>query len=416
MEKLIPEFSTSTFYATLWTDDYSRFVSAIGSDGRYEKLDKSSNDNNPQYMLPYISRIFQDDQLYSEFLLGRDYFPELPMFESNIKSGGTVKLQDVRLCCFSTGCIFMEFQIVYDGLTIDEIANFAFRFKNANNQDKNAPEKVRMLDTIPALLPENAGATVFYAASSFKNDCKMFHRIALEEALPEEELKRHLVHLRRGYHQEFPIPRMDEDFDMIFDPYDYDHWAGSQEGLVNIYNLTDNPSSNSYLTKYKPLQLAVSYRFMYLILLNQRFSAIVFLGKIPQFRSLTRKERDKMSYMISTLKTTFSFSVVSDDHLYQTIYTKMYTILGIDRLLADVRDNEEQIQLLQNHELLNTEKMTSVFLFGLSVLSLFSVLVDAAGYFDRIPILQSISTILSALCLLSIVVFYLVWWIRYQKK
>ena len=123
-----------------------------------------------------------------------------------------------------------------------------------------------------------------------------------------------------------------------------------------------------------------------------------------------------MNFMISSLKTNFSFSIVSDDQLYQTVYSKMYSILGIDRLLADVHENEEQIELLQNNELLNTEKLTSVFLFGLSVLSLFSVLVDAAGYFDRISVLQPASTLLSALCLLSIIVFYIVWWIRYQKK
>ena len=60
--------------------------------------------------------------------------------------------------------------------------------------------------------------------------------------------------------------------------------------------------------------------------------------------------------------------------------------------------------------------MTSAFLFGLSVLSLFSVLVDAAGYFDRILPLTTLSTVLSALCLASIVAFYIVWWVNYQRK
>ena len=203
---------------------------------------------------------------------------------------------------------------------------------------------------------------------------------------------------------------------MIFEPYDYDHWAGSQEGLVNIFQLTENEATNSFLTKYKPVHLAVDYRFMYLVLLNQRFSAIAYLEKIPLLRSCSRKDRERIHFMTSVLKTTFSFSVVSDDQLYQTIYTRMYAILGIDRLLADIRDNEEQIEILQNHELLHTEKMTSAFLLGLSLLSLFSVLVDAAGYFDRIPILQSVSTVLSAVCLASIIVFYVIWWFLYQKR
>ena len=60
--------------------------------------------------------------------------------------------------------------------------------------------------------------------------------------------------------------------------------------------------------------------------------------------------------------------------------------------------------------------MTSRFLFGLSLLSLFSVLVDAAGYFDRISILAKIATPLSFGCMLSIIVFYFVWWLRYRLK
>ena len=120
--------------------------------------------------------------------------------------------------------------------------------------------------------------------------------------------------------------------------------------------------------------------------------------------------------MTSSLKTIFSFSIVSDDQLYQTVYSKMYEIMGIDRLLSDIKDNEEQIEILQRHEMLKTEKITSAFLFGLSILSLFSVLVDAAGYFDRIPILQPISTVLSALCLVLIIALYIVWWIDNRNK
>ena len=130
----------------------------------------------------------------------------------------------------------------------------------------------------------------------------------------------------------------------------------------------------------------------------------------------TRREKEKLNVKIFQLKTVFSFSVVSDDQLYQNLYSKMYGLLDIDRLLADIHDNEAQVETLQNHELLENEKMTSRFLFGLSLLSLFSVLVDAAGYFDRISILAKIATPLSFGCMLSIIVFYFVWWLRYRLK
>ena len=412
MDNQVLPRSATAFYAPLWTGDYKKFIAAITADRRYKKADKAAV---PQYLIPYITNIFKDDALYAEFSLLEEHFPALSLFDSCFDRGGA-KLSDVRLCCFSTGCLFMEFQIEYHDASLDAIADFSFKFKNANSQDPNHPEAVRMLDAICALIPAGADAIPFHGASHFKNDCKMFHRIFLEAAPECEELTKHLTHLRRGYHREFPIPRIDDSFDMLFAPYDYDHWAGSQEGLVNIYNLTDNETTNNYLQKHKAAQLSLNYRFMYLVLLNQRFSAIAFLEKIPKLRTYTRKEREAANLKISSLKTVFSFSIVSDDQLYQTIYSKMYSILGIDRLLEDIRDNEEQIQLLQNNELLRAEKMTSTFLFGLSILSLFSVLVDAAGFFDRIPILQSISTILSALCLLAIITVYIIWLIRYQKK
>ena len=396
----------------MWADNYNTFVSAIKNDPRYELLDKSQA---PQYLLPYITRIYSSDSLFTEFRLKPENFPDLCMFSSRFPEGADASLQQIRLSCFSTGCIFMEFHVAYTNLSLDLISDFSFRFKNANSADRNFPGKVKMKDAISSLLPEAAGACAFNASSSVKNECRMFHQI-LAEPLPAEAITKHLVHLRRGYHKEFPIPTIGEEYDMIFEPYAYDHWAGSQEGLVNIFHLTDNEATNSFLTKYKPVHLSVDYRFMYLVLLNQRYSAIAYLEKIPLLRAYSRKERDEINLMTSVLKTTFSFSIVSDDQLYQTIHAKMYGIMGIDRLLADIKDNEEQIEILQNHELLHTEKMTSVFLFGLSLLSLFSVLVDAAGYFDRIPLLQSISTVLSAVCLASIIIFYIIWWALYQKR
>jgi hypothetical protein len=152
---------------------------------------------------------------------------------------------------------------------------------------------------------------------------------------------------------------------MIYEPYSYDHWAGSQEGFVNLFHCSDDEAGNWFIMNRKTSQLSENYSFMYLILLNQRFSAISYLNKISRMDKYTRKEKEKLNLKMSRLKTVFSFSVVSDDQLYQNLYTKMYGILDIERLLADIHDNESQVEMLQSHELLENEKMTSRFLFGL---------------------------------------------------
>ncbi len=408
------EFKNKTvFFAPIWTDNYKNFVSVIGKDARYIKLPK---DEAPQYMLPYISGIYSNEALYTEFGLLPEFFPTLSLLQAENAAEKRASLEEIRLSCFSTGCVFAELHIVYEGLSLDEIADFSFRFKNAKHADREHKDGLTLLAALEGLIPRQAGASIFFAASDFKFECKMFHQICTKEALAAEELQRHLIHLRRGYHKDFPMPSFVGEYDMIFEPYPYDHWAGSQEGLVNIFHYTGNQSTDNFLKKYKPTHLSRNYRFMYLVLLNQRFGAICFLEKTSMAHKYTRREKEKLNLKTSYLKTSFSFSVVSDDQLYQTIYSHMYAILGIDRLLVDIHDNEEQIELLQNHEILENEKMTSRFLFAISTLSLFSVLVDAAGYFDRFALLQSISTALSAGCLMAILLFYFGWWLNYRRK
>ena len=395
----------SIFFAPIWTDNYKEFVCNLKKDARYCYISK---EDTPQYMLPYINRIYKDDDLFVKFELKDELFPQLCMYEDLCEPGSPPVLSRIVLSCFSTGCIFAEFHVVYNGLTLDQIAEFSFRFKNAKKNMGNAPGTVTMENALVELLPRQVASEIFFTGSDFKLECKMFHQICLEEKLPEDEMERHLVHLRRGYHRNFAIPQMSGEYDMTYEPYSYDRWAGSQEGLVNIFNYTGEERTDTFLAKYKPLHLSQNYLFMYLVLLNQRFSAIRYLDKISQLSKYTRKEKEKLGVKIFQLKTVFSFSVVSDDQLYQNLYSKMYEILDIDRLLCDIHDNEAQVETLQNHELLENEKMTSRFLFGLSLLSLFSVLVDAAGYFDRIQILEKIATPLSFICLVTIVFFYFV--------
>lgn len=401
----------SVFLAPVWTDDYTTFVCALRKDARYIEAEKGSG---PQYMLPYINRIYGDSTLFSEFELKGEYIPRICTFEKYLSLSSAPVLNKIRLSCFSTGCVFAELHIEYSELDIEEIADFSFHFKNAKRRgDEELPT---MEEALSRLMPEKVAHKLFFTAKDFKLECKIFHRICTGQPLREERLESCLVHLRRGYHRGFSMPKTSCEYDMIYQPYSYDSWAGSQEGLVNIYNFTGDETTDKFLENYKPLQLDNNYFFMYLLLLNQRFSAISYLDKISESEKYTRRAKEKLNLKISRLKTVFSFSVVSDDQLYQNLYTKMYAILDIDRLLCDIHDSESQIDMLRNNEMLESEKKTSTFLFALSVLSLFSVLVDAAGYFDRFSLLEKISTPLSLVCLIAIVISYLVWMIKYRMK
>jgi hypothetical protein len=401
------------FFVPSWTEDFCQFVSVMKEDCRYVTVEKNQP---PRYLLPYISLIYKRDDLYMEFELKKECFPDVYTFEDQLNLSAAPKVEGIKVACFSTGCVFIEIHVTYEGLTVDEIVEFSHLFKNVTYGSKANSDIIKLESILETLILEKAKTKIFFTAEEFKKECKMFHQIRIDESVSAEKTQEYLACLRRGYRKNFAIPKFEGDYDMVFEPYPYDYWAGSQEGLVNIFHYSGEDRTDKFLKKYKPEHLAKDYRFMYLVLLNQRFSAINYLGKTAMVHKYTRKEKEKLNLKTSFLKTTFSFSVVSDDQLYQTIYTKMYSILGIEKLLLDIRDNEEQVEILQNHEILENEKMTSRFLFALSMLSLFSVLVDAAGYFDRFSILKEISTLLSAGCLIGILFFYFMWWLNYRKK
>ena len=405
--------SKTLFYAPIWAKDYASFTALLRKDGRYLPLEKNEE---PQYMLPYITAIYKSDDLYAEFLLKEEYLPNLCMYDWCLEEGCRPRLEGLRIACFATGCAFAEFCVSYEGMDPYQIADFSFRFKRAKKGNDWDPAQEKMMDALGRLMPVGADVALFFTATDFKCECKMFHQIRLEEAPTSEALEEHLVQLRRGYHRNFPVPNCIGDQDMTFEPYTYDHWAGSQEGLVNIFHTSGNEAADDFLINYKPRQLAQNYRFMYLVLLNQRFSAVRYLEEISRCKKDSPKQLKALNQRTSQLKTVFSFSVVSDDGLYQEVYTRMYAALGIDRLLEDIRDNESQVELLQTHEILESERMSGNFLAALSILSLSSVLVDAASYIDRVQAVPAISTLISAGLCAGLLVWYFIWRHRFINR
>lgn len=66
MESISSFANKTIFFAPVWAENYEKFISAISKDKRYVASNKSES---PQYMLPYITRIYCDDSFYMEFKL-----------------------------------------------------------------------------------------------------------------------------------------------------------------------------------------------------------------------------------------------------------------------------------------------------------------------------------------------------------
>jgi uncharacterized membrane protein (DUF485 family) len=144
---------------------------------------------------------------------------------------------------------------------------------------------------------------------------------------------------------------------------------------------------------------------MYLLLLNQKYTSLQYIYMVSKVIGRPSKEIESLNKRIIQLKNVFSFNVISDDQHFQNIYARMFAILEIKNLLADVIENEKQTEFLQSAKHAQADRMSNKYLLGISVLSLFSALIDAASYLDRFEAVRNISTSISFVLVIGIAVF-----------
>lgn len=410
-------YSKTIFFIPVWFDEYELFKYNMNSSALWTVVSKEKY--MPRYLLHYATRIAETPNLFSLYEYKDCSKLNIYMFEEELNFKNIPVIENVRFSCFATGVGFIEFWVSYEDMSPEEIENFSYLFKKATKMcNKNIPNGQRALyDMATSIVPEKANAKLFFSTTAeFKYECICFHFLHIDEPNGNKEIsKERLYRLSRSYNTGFESPT-ESDYDMIYMPSENDHWGGSAEGLVNIVYDKNHDENDCYLHIYKEEHLSIDYYFLYLLLLNQRFTAIQYINKIAINIHKNKSEDDeKLNKRIVELKTVFSFNVISADKIFQNVYSKMYTIFQIEHLLKDIVDNEAHMQILQNANSVRLEKLSSKFLFGISLLSLFSALIDASSYFDRIEPLKSIATILGFFCVSITVVICVILLIRGKK-
>ena len=411
-------YSKSVFFVPVLLND---FVKVSGALRRMEDWEQFSHEElKTNYLLYYAARISQDDGLFISCRY-KGNTPDVYLFEGHnenkMKSEARAELSEIRFSAFSTDVGFLEFHINYENADLDDMRSFAYLFKKSTKGYKEACEqgKQTLFTVVRNLCAEVGNAEPFFTATvDFKSEALGFHYANLpQDYCGEETLKKQTLMLARSYSDLFEKINTASDYDMHYMPASYDHWSGSTEGLVNVTCLTGDANTDFYLSNpgYKRNQLDKDIYFIYLLLLNQRFASIKYINEVAVTRD---EDAEKLSHKILKLKTVFSFRVISDDRVCQNVYARMYKLLDIDALIEDIKDNESQMDLIWNKNTVSREKITSAILFALSLLALFSALIDASTFVDRFGANNLIATSLGiAFPLLAVAVGVIFW---FKKK
>ena len=445
-EKVASKFRNGTwFIIPFWCESYDEIVSYYKSSADWKKTVFES-----KYLLRYAERIGKDEELFCRFVhkgpetLAVDNYKDTIMYSFLKKTErqdqraafedflDRISLASVAVNCFSTGVGFIEFYVEYGDLPIECIIDFHYHFKSRRYHKKDA-ERPNLYLLAQQLIPEHLKAELFfYASSEVKHDCICYTGLKLPQSLlRSEQSKRHLYWMGRSYNTGFIYDEenFSEDisrYDFRYSPYQADKWSGSQEALTNLNYESEDPKQDYFLNNHKYDHLSNDYHFLFLIILNQRFAAIRYLEQIVESREHDSEQIMELNQKIVRLQTVFTLRVISNDMLCQNVYSRMYDIMDIDNLMTDLKDNEQQVQILREQTHLMQEREDEAaerklrwVLAALSLLAVFSALVDAAGYLEMFPnYFLPISARWTAFIVIVLVcvLVYLMYWGRGKKK
>ena len=419
-----------------WNDNRSYFLFPLKIDNykMFEKVLKTgwqplSDPFEIQYLLKYAAKIGQTSSPERMLAYRCTSLPPVYMFESKISdkmarykeshpsfepSGLSPSLSDIRLYVFQKNIAFLEFEVLYGGMTPEEAAEFIYLFRSLRNDETKKyllyPEdKISVKTAINMLLPpkESGTALCFENTSDIKMQANIFTIICDPAFAPgsmDDNGFRHLCYtLYKGYSCARPDDENDSGY-QFSEKLGKTQWGGCQDGLTcMIYD--PYPHQDEHLRN--------DYHLIYLLLLNQRYMAIACIDKISQ-ANMKNKDIHAVYREISDLKTRYSFRVVSNDSYMQTLYNRMYEILEIDNLLKDTEDANDRMNDVYQVQRQQAETIFNFILFGLAFLAVFSALIDFSQYLDRWKS-PDLNTIISLITTVLIIVLVLILWRVIQK-
>ena len=279
-------YAKSVLFIPVWFDQFKPFTAALTGDDRWVTTD--ARKYWAAYLFRYACDINRNPNLFASFTWKDPAALNVYMFAEEMGLDAPPVIDEVRLTCFATGVGFMEFWVSYSDMSAEQIASFSYLFKKATKKcGKELPNQQRALyDVALSLLPSSPAAKLFFSScSKVKYECNCYHFLHLDQPVPDEDtLKTTLYRLSRSYQSNMPVSE-ESAYDVMYKVGEGDYWSGCTEGLANVmYDDSDHTDSqtNYYLHTIKRQTLETNYYFMYLLLLNQKYTAVKYIELVAR--------------------------------------------------------------------------------------------------------------------------------------
>lgn len=307
----------------------------------------------------------------------------------------TIDIRNIKIHCFGTNIGFLVYDVWYSiDMDYQEILEFNYMFKKVGTSDINIKD---------ADVPDSGDKNTFLYRLS-KNlitngldDVELFfntnHPVRMESNVFSifcdtggDRIEDKLFHFCHSYTIDYGCSQVypEESF-FRFHPFTYIHWGGCQDGLSCIYYDINEFTANDINGKLKN-----DYYFMYLVLLNQRYTLLSLVNEMMGCKKAVSEEWRHLQNKLVTYQMEYSFRIVSDELTYHRIYNGMRKILSINELEDDLKDISDRMYALKNEEQREKDEKLAVArswrmdlgLGILSLLTIFSAFVDGADMID----------------------------------
>lgn len=357
----------------------------------------------------------------------------------------TIDIRNIKIHCFGTNIGFLVYDVWYSAdMGYQDILEFNYMFKKVgtanlkikgtdipDGRDKNT-FLYRLSQSLIANNREDV-AIFFHSNHFVRMQSNVFTIFCDTDGEKETLIEDKLFHLCHSYTTDYGCgQKYPKDSFCCFHPYTYIHWGGCQEGIACIYYSVNDFTSNDISGK-----LQNDYYFMYLILLNQRYTLLSLVDEMMTCEKAVSEEWRRIQHKLIIYQMEYSFRIVSDELTYHRIYSDMRNVLAINELEDGIKDISDRMYTLKNEEQREKDEIETanrswrmdLGLGMLSLLAVFSAFVDSTDILDRLwsgngvgclPWQYVISYIIAygfIICVMAVVVRVLVRsYIQYRRR